>query len=297
MQKVGNAYYAKVWEEGETEPVDWLTSNENFAHPNASGCFGIMRNRNSSSTIDHSLDIYGFGIGTDGDPAPRGPVEPGGEPVILLLESVLFPASGHSTNSFLSSALGSNSVSLSGNSVDSSLLIATSAGNVNAQGEQVDMVVGVANSELSLDSMHFDVNPEPANSVSIKSLTNTGINTSIEDVEVDLNIKMGRSVVDVNPMALDTPFVLTMNDSDVNTVMFLKLGMLGHEGSLHDRLYSYFKAEGANGESLVDLEKDWLTRIKGASYLAVNQQWYWFTGSLGYTGTISDRIKAYWFNL
>lgn len=76
MQKVGNAYYAKVWEEGGTEPVDWLTSNESYIHPTASGCFGIMRNRNSSSNIDHSLDIYGFGIGTDGDPAPRGPVEP-----------------------------------------------------------------------------------------------------------------------------------------------------------------------------------------------------------------------------
>ena len=76
MQKVGNAYYAKVWEEGGTEPVDWLTSNESFAHPNASGCFGIMRHRNPTTTIDYSLDIFGFGIGTNGDPAPRGPVEP-----------------------------------------------------------------------------------------------------------------------------------------------------------------------------------------------------------------------------
>jgi hypothetical protein len=75
MRKVGNAYYAKVWEQGQTEPVDWLTSNENFAHPNASGCFGVMRHRSSSVTIDHSLDIFGFGIGTNGDPAPRGPVE------------------------------------------------------------------------------------------------------------------------------------------------------------------------------------------------------------------------------
>lgn len=75
MLKSGNAYYVKVWEQGTAEPASWQASNENFVHPVDSGHLGFMRTRNIYADMDFSLDIFGFGIGTNGDPAPRGPVE------------------------------------------------------------------------------------------------------------------------------------------------------------------------------------------------------------------------------
>lgn len=69
---------SKLWypETADVEPDAWQISGIYPSNAPASGRIGFGRRRHTADAT-FTLDIFGFGIGTDGDPAPTGPVAHG----------------------------------------------------------------------------------------------------------------------------------------------------------------------------------------------------------------------------
>lgn len=96
-QSFGNEHKTRHWRNSETEPSVWDLEITSSAGVQASGDVGQYR------YWAGEIHIYGIGIGTEGDPAPTGPVDPGGEVNVDLasepvtaIDNTLQPSSGAS---------------------------------------------------------------------------------------------------------------------------------------------------------------------------------------------------------
>lgn len=63
--------------------------------------------------------------------------------------------------------------------------------------------------------------------------------------------------------------------------------------TVNDGLRAWYIAGGAVGTTLNDLERSWLS-IRTANTGTLADMWMAFLGASGYTGTLNDRLRAYW---
>ena len=62
--------------------------------------------------------------------------------------------------------------------------------------------------------------------------------------------------------------------------------------TINDGLRSWFSATA--DETLGDAERRWLLAFPATTTGATNDLWMQYLGSLGHTGTLNDRLLAYW---
>lgn len=80
---------------------------------------------------------------------------------------------------------------------------------------------------------------------------------------------------------------------NINSDMFSALGAQGFTGSISDRLLAYYRANGASSRNIDDALREMLI-AQGATPAHVNDMWYQVLGGLGFTGSLNDRLSAFW---
>lgn len=72
-----------------------------------------------------------------------------------------------------------------------------------------------------------------------------------------------------------------------------KLISLGFSEEIQDMERDMYISDGASGNTLNDLMFSWLTN-KGFTVGSLNDRWDSYLNSLGYTGTITDKLAIFW---
>jgi hypothetical protein len=92
--------------------------------------------------------------------------------------------------------------------------------------------------------------------------------------------------------SLRVPVVLSL-DLATTDLMAFKLRTDGYLGTVNDMLYGFFGSGGAI--SLQDAEKLWLVSKTGVSVGSSQDLWVIYLNNIGYSGTLDDMMKQYWY--
>lgn len=71
------------------------------------------------------------------------------------------------------------------------------------------------------------------------------------------------------------------------------LRLLGYSGTQEDMEYAFYLAYGATGPTLRDAEMQFLSG-RGFSSGTVNDRWYAYLKSVGFTGNLDDMMPLFW---
>lgn len=172
-------------------------------------------------------------------------------------------------------------------------------------------------SRIDLNSISFPFTPRALEIFQARLLNLTSVGFNIQSVPVDFSSKIDLSSRDfsLNSQSIDTslisgplelnplqfkfqtrpiymPIVLTVDDA-LNGIIYLKLTLSGYSGKLNDMLYAFF---GGNRTSLNDREYDWLVTRTGLPGLSNSDLWNVYLESLGYSGSLNNKLKEFWIN-
>lgn len=79
----------------------------------------------------------------------------------------------------------------------------------------------------------------------------------------------------------------------INDAKYTALGAQGYTGNINERELKWLQANGATSHQLNDARREFL-RAQGINASNINDGFYELLGDLGYTGSLSDRMLAFW---
>lgn len=69
--------------------------------------------------------------------------------------------------------------------------------------------------------------------------------------------------------------------------------MTTYPNDYNQLLLTYYQTNGATSDDLQDAEREFLI-AQGATVASTPDMWFQLLGTLGYTGSLSDRTKDFW---
>jgi glutamate dehydrogenase/leucine dehydrogenase len=84
-------------------------------------------------------------------------------------------------------------------------------------------------------------------------------------------------------------------DSNINDLKNTELAVRGFTGALPDKELRFYLANGATIAQINDAKKQFIIAA-GITFKSLSDSWKEYLVSLGYSGTLNDMEKAFWFD-